>query len=63
LFLRFQHDLYWRRDDLFTSCEFVYSFWSCSLMGVMWPLIRGQKGEWYPATIKEGSMKSLTGYK
>ncbi|RZC85754.1 hypothetical protein C5167_026426 [Papaver somniferum] len=31
--------------------------------GVMWPLIGGQKGEWYPATIKEGSMKSLTGYK
>ncbi|KAI3833964.1 hypothetical protein MKX03_035429 [Papaver bracteatum] len=31
--------------------------------GVMWPLIRGLKGEWYPATISEGSMKSLNGYK
>ncbi|MCL7043417.1 hypothetical protein MKW94_015162, partial [Papaver nudicaule] len=31
--------------------------------GVMWPLIRGLKGEWYPATISEGSMRSLSGYK
>ncbi|RZC89125.1 hypothetical protein C5167_030822 [Papaver somniferum] len=31
--------------------------------GVMWPLIRGLKGEWYPATISEGSMRSLNGYK
>ncbi|KAI3944030.1 hypothetical protein MKW98_015182 [Papaver atlanticum] len=38
-------------------------FGSVLSWGVMWPLIRGQKGEWYPATIKEGSMKSLTGYK
>lgn len=31
--------------------------------GVMWPLIRGLKGEWYPATISESSMRSLQGYK
>lgn len=31
--------------------------------GVMWPLIREQKGEWYPATISEKSMRSLQGYK
>lgn len=31
--------------------------------GVMWPLIRGLKGEWFPQTLSEGSMKSLTGYK
>ncbi|KAI3990223.1 hypothetical protein MKX01_029201 [Papaver californicum] len=31
--------------------------------GMMWPLIRGLKGEWYPATISEGSMRSLSGYK
>ncbi|MCL7042926.1 hypothetical protein MKW94_018354 [Papaver nudicaule] len=54
----------WKQsDDMFTSCKFVYSFWSCLSWGVMWPLIRGLKGEWYPATISEGSMKSLNGYK
>lgn len=31
--------------------------------GIMWPLIRGLKGEWFPANIKESSMKSLNGYK
>ena len=31
--------------------------------GIMWPLIRNLKGEWYPAKLSEGSMKSLTGYK
>lgn len=31
--------------------------------GVMWPLIRGLKGEWFPATLSESSMKSLNGYK
>ncbi|RWR87651.1 metal-nicotianamine transporter YSL3-like protein [Cinnamomum micranthum f. kanehirae] len=31
--------------------------------GVMWPLIRGLKGDWYPATLSESSMKSLQGYK
>ncbi|OVA20654.1 Oligopeptide transporter [Macleaya cordata] len=31
--------------------------------GIMWPLIHGLKGEWYPANLSEGSMKSLTGYK
>nr|AEQ28192.1 yellow stripe-like protein 3 [Malus baccata var. xiaojinensis] len=31
--------------------------------GVMWPLIRGLKGEWFPATVSESSMKSLNGYK
>ncbi|KAI3990224.1 hypothetical protein MKX01_029202, partial [Papaver californicum] len=30
---------------------------------VMWPLIRGLKGEWYPATISEGNTRSLNGYK
>ncbi|KDP30688.1 hypothetical protein JCGZ_16395 [Jatropha curcas] len=31
--------------------------------GVMWPLIHGLKGEWFPATLPESSMKSLNGYK
>ncbi|XP_048138145.1 metal-nicotianamine transporter YSL3 isoform X2 [Rhodamnia argentea] len=31
--------------------------------GIMWPLIRGLKGEWYPSTLSESSMKSLNGYK
>ncbi|KAH1115093.1 hypothetical protein J1N35_008471 [Gossypium stocksii] len=31
--------------------------------GVMWPLISGLKGEWFPATLPESSMKSLNGYK
>ncbi|KAI3861387.1 hypothetical protein MKW98_000339 [Papaver atlanticum] len=31
--------------------------------GVMWPLICGLKGEWYPATISESIMNSLSGYK
>lgn len=31
--------------------------------GVMWPQIRGLKGDWYPATVQESSMKSLNGYK
>lgn len=31
--------------------------------GVMWPLIREKKGEWYPATISESNMRSLQGYK
>ncbi|KAF7816654.1 Metal-nicotianamine transporter YSL3 [Senna tora] len=31
--------------------------------GTMWPLIRGLKGEWFPANLSESSMKSLNGYK
>ncbi|KAF8008377.1 hypothetical protein BT93_K2144 [Corymbia citriodora subsp. variegata] len=31
--------------------------------GLMWPLISRLKGEWYPETLKESSMKSLSGYK
>ncbi|XVF12730.1 hypothetical protein REPUB_Repub08aG0144700 [Reevesia pubescens] len=31
--------------------------------GVMWPLMGGLKGEWFPATLPETSMKSLNGYK
>ncbi|KAL8143579.1 hypothetical protein V2J09_016611 [Rumex salicifolius] len=31
--------------------------------GVMWPLIHGLKGNWFPASIPESSMKSLNGYK
>ncbi|XP_028806683.1 LOW QUALITY PROTEIN: metal-nicotianamine transporter YSL3-like [Neltuma alba] len=31
--------------------------------GIMWPLIKGLKGEWYPASLSESSMKSLNGYK
>ncbi|KAK9214372.1 hypothetical protein WN944_006363 [Citrus x changshan-huyou] len=29
----------------------------------MWPLISGLKGEWFPKTLPESSMKSLNGYK
>ncbi|VVB17341.1 unnamed protein product [Arabis nemorensis] len=29
----------------------------------MWPLIARLKGEWFPATLPESSMKSLNGYK
>ncbi|KAL0875189.1 hypothetical protein Bca101_024894 [Brassica carinata] len=31
--------------------------------GIMWPLIRGLSGDWYPSTIPQSSMKSLSGYK
>lgn len=31
--------------------------------GIMWPLIKGLKGEWFPASIPESSMRSLNGYK
>ncbi|KAJ8554256.1 hypothetical protein K7X08_024934 [Anisodus acutangulus] len=31
--------------------------------GIMWPLITEHKGAWFPATLPETSMKSLTGYK
>ncbi|KAJ6807552.1 metal-nicotianamine transporter YSL3-like [Iris pallida] len=31
--------------------------------GVMWPLMRDLKGNWYPATVSESSMRSLQGYK
>ncbi|CAN0922705.1 Metal-nicotianamine transporter YSL3 [Linum grandiflorum] len=31
--------------------------------GVMWPLIGELKGNWFPSTLPESSMKSLTGYK
>lgn len=31
--------------------------------GIMWPLIRGLKGEWFPESLSESSMKSLNGYK
>ncbi|KAK3228396.1 hypothetical protein Dsin_000277 [Dipteronia sinensis] len=31
--------------------------------GLMWPLIIGLKGDWFPSNIKESSMKSLNGYK
>lgn len=31
--------------------------------GIMWPCFHGLKGNWYPATLSESSMKGLTGYK
>lgn len=31
--------------------------------GIMWPLIKGLKGDWFPSTLPENSMKSLNGYK
>ncbi|XP_024969437.1 metal-nicotianamine transporter YSL3-like [Cynara cardunculus var. scolymus] len=31
--------------------------------GVMWPLIGDRKGNWFPASLSESSMKSLNGYK
>ncbi|KAG8654913.1 metal-nicotianamine transporter YSL3-like [Manihot esculenta] len=31
--------------------------------GIMWPLIGGNKGDWFPATLPESNMKSLNGYK
>ncbi|KAJ6387285.1 hypothetical protein OIU78_017074 [Salix suchowensis] len=31
--------------------------------GLMWPLIGGRKGEWFPSNLPESSMKSLNGYK
>ncbi|XP_065847095.1 metal-nicotianamine transporter YSL3-like isoform X5 [Euphorbia lathyris] len=30
---------------------------------VMWPQIGGLKGDWYPSTLPQSSMKSLNGYK
>ncbi|KAA0050540.1 metal-nicotianamine transporter YSL3 isoform X1 [Cucumis melo var. makuwa] len=31
--------------------------------GIMWPLMKGLKGHWYPGSLPESSMKSLNGYK
>ncbi|KAJ4726717.1 Metal-nicotianamine transporter like [Melia azedarach] len=31
--------------------------------GIMWPLITGFRGDWYPQTLPESSMRSLNGYK
>nr|DAD18002.1 TPA_asm: hypothetical protein HUJ06_019465 [Nelumbo nucifera] len=31
--------------------------------GIMWPLISGLKGDWFPMTLPESNMKSLNGYK
>ncbi|OIT30336.1 PREDICTED: metal-nicotianamine transporter YSL2-like isoform X1 [Nicotiana attenuata] len=31
--------------------------------GIMWPLIGERKGSWFPATLPQSSMKSLSGYK
>ncbi|KAL0682224.1 hypothetical protein Bca4012_049071 [Brassica carinata] len=31
--------------------------------GIMWPLIRGLSGDWYPSTIPQSSMRSRSGYK
>ena len=31
--------------------------------GIMWPLIRVLKGNWFPESLPESSMKSLNGYK
>lgn len=31
--------------------------------GIMWPLIDRRKGEWFPRSLSESSMKSLNGYK
>ncbi|KAK9075247.1 hypothetical protein SSX86_003568 [Deinandra increscens subsp. villosa] len=31
--------------------------------GVMWPLIDDRKGDWFPSSLPESSMKSLNGYK
>ncbi|PWA72769.1 oligopeptide transporter, OPT superfamily [Artemisia annua] len=31
--------------------------------GVMWPLIGDQKGDWFPSSLPQSSMKSLNGYK
>lgn len=31
--------------------------------GIMWPLIAGLKGDWFPATLPESSMRSVNGYK
>ncbi|GAB2228543.1 hypothetical protein Droror1_Dr00022663 [Drosera rotundifolia] len=31
--------------------------------GILWPLIGGLKGTWFPSTLPESSMKSLNGYK
>ena len=31
--------------------------------GILWPLIRKRKGDWYSADVPESSMTSLYGYK
>lgn len=31
--------------------------------GIMWPVIHDRKGDWFPGTLSESSMKSLNGYK
>eukprot|EP01018_Ginkgo_biloba_P009321 Gb_40333 [translate_table: standard] len=31
--------------------------------GLMWPLIKNRKGEWYPADLPDSSMRALQGYR
>ncbi|KAG8065352.1 hypothetical protein GUJ93_ZPchr0004g39632 [Zizania palustris] len=31
--------------------------------GIMWPLIKNKKGEWYSASLKESSLQGLQGYR
>ncbi|MCL7049904.1 hypothetical protein MKW94_014362, partial [Papaver nudicaule] len=67
----------WKQTFYFNfSCTYVGAGMICSHIvnlslllgaviswGVMWPLIAGLKGNWYPDNISESSMKSLNGYK
>lgn len=31
--------------------------------GIMWPLIKDKKGNWYPADISESNLHGLQGYR
>ncbi|CAA6674506.1 unnamed protein product [Spirodela intermedia] len=54
----------WRNTFFFDfSLTYVGAACCSPLMGDNVAFIRNLKGEWYPAKLSEGSMKSLTGYK
>ncbi|VVB16558.1 unnamed protein product [Arabis nemorensis] len=59
-FHRYSYGICWSWDDLVNLSLLLVTilFWR-----IMWPLIAWLKGEWFPATLPESSMKSLNGYK
>ncbi|KAG5229502.1 metal-nicotianamine transporter YSL [Salix suchowensis] len=63
ILLQFQHDLYWCGMICSHIVNLSLLLGAVLSWGVMWPLIGGLKGEWFPSTLPESSMKSLNGYK
>ena len=38
-------------------------FGSIISWGIMWPLITGKAGDWYPSGLQDGDFRGLFGYK